>query len=153
MFLCLPLTPTCRSETSLMYLKRVAYPYITPQIIEPSCDLLGHVLTMPPPYSSGHNDMTHIIRPPLRTSRLKIVLFLLVTTTLIIASLPHCQVYLTTPPRVITRSLPEERDTSGFSAAERLMLDGVLSGACDDWQPPIGNQTERGVGKTRGTHN
>jgi hypothetical protein len=103
--------------------------------------------TMSPPYR-GYNEMTHIIRPHVRTSRLKIVLSVLLATTIITASLHQCREYfLAASPRVITRSLPEERDSTGYSAAERLMLEGVLSGACDGWEPPSGNTSRTGCWK------
>lgn len=102
---------------------------------------------MPPPYS-GYTEMTHIIRPHVRTSRLKIILSMLLATTIITVSLQQCREYfLTEPPRVITRSLPEEQDPSGYSAAERLMMDGKLSGACDGWEPPLGNTSRTGCWK------
>lgn len=100
------------------------------------------------PLYRGCNEMTHIKRPHVRTSRVKIALSVLLATTIITASLHHCREYLLTGPRrVMTRSLPEERDESGFSAAERLMLDGVLSGSCDGWVPPSTNLSHPGCWK------
>lgn len=46
----------------------------------------------------------------------------------------------------MTRSLSEEQDLSGYSAAERLILGGVTSGACDGWQAPMGNDRHEGTG-------
>lgn len=43
-------------------------------------------------------------------------------------------------------SLLEERDETGYSAAERLLMEGYLSGACEDWQSPTDNSTRVATG-------
>lgn len=79
------------------------------------------------------------IRSAPRPSKVLLFLALLLGATILFVSLHHYDLYGPSPP--VIRSLPEERDSSGYSAAERLIAEGIRSGACDNWQPPTGNDT------------
>lgn len=82
-----------------------------------------------------------------RPSRVKFLLSLLLVTGIVLAGLSRFRIYPgTRQPRIVTRSLSEEQDTAGYSAAERLILGGVAGGACDGWQAPIGSDSHEGTG-------
>lgn len=85
-----------------------------------------------------------------RPSRVKFLLSLLIVTGIILVFLSRSGIYpkalVTRRSRIVTRSLSEEQDISGYSAAERLIIGGVTNGACDGWQAPSGNDNHEGTG-------